>query len=231
MARCARHLLGEGALTDAQATQTPFATITMPVHQRRAIRSQIRLRRRALSDTERRIAAAQLTQALCRNRAFRAAEHIAMYLAHDGEINLQPLIECAWRLNKQVWLPQLKRSGMRFVRYHRTSSLHYNRFRIKEPRVARGEWVQGHALSLILMPLTAFDSLGNRLGMGGGYYDKAFAFLKQRQFRIKPKLIGVAFDFQQLPEIKHQPWDVPMNAIATPSGVRYFKCSKRHANP
>ncbi len=183
----------------------------------------MRCRRRALSDTERRIAAAAVSRVLRHSREFRAAQHIAMYLAYDGEIDLQPLIQCAWGSNKSVWLPQLQRSEMRFVRYCRASRMQTNQFHIKEPVASRGGWVKGRALELILMPLTAFDRRGNRMGMGGGYYDRAFAFLRQHTFyNKKPRLIGVAFDFQQLAAIDSQPWDVPMAAIATPSGLQRF---------
>ena len=67
------------------------------------------------------------------------------------------------------------------------------------------------------MPLLAFDRLGTRLGYGGGYYDRTLAILHKR-----PKLIGLAYEAQELDVIPRQSHDVPLDAIITEAGVRYF---------
>ena len=70
---------------------------------------------------------------------------------------------------------------------------------------------------LVLMPLLGFDAAGTRLGYGGGYYDRALAQLQRR-----PKLIGLAFSAQELDAIPREPHDVPLDAVITEHGVRFF---------
>jgi 5-formyltetrahydrofolate cyclo-ligase len=70
-------------------------------------------------------------------------------------------------------------------------------------------------LDLVLTPLVAFDAQGHRLGMGGGFYDRSFAYLLRHSRWLRPRLIGLAYDFQRQTRLPHQPWDVPLHAIAT----------------
>ena len=74
------------------------------------------------------------------------------------------------------------------------------------------------ALDLVLVPLVAFDARGVRLGMGGGYYDRSFAYLNFRSRWRRPRLIGVGFDFQRAESISPQPWDVCLDGVITERG-------------
>jgi 5-formyltetrahydrofolate cyclo-ligase len=67
----------------------------------------------------------------------------------------------------------------------------------------------------VLTPLVAFDEQHNRIGMGGGYYDRSFAFLKNRKQLIQPKLIGLAFDCQRVEKITANPWDIRLYSVIT----------------
>ena len=75
--------------------------------------------------------------------------------------------------------------------------------------------------TLMLMPLAAFDGQGNRIGYGAGYYDRAIAKLRDKG--IHPRLIGIAFDCQQVEAVPFEPHDVPLDAILTESGLRRFR--------
>lgn len=189
-------------------------------------RRQLRARRRALSDRERR----QLSRALCRQLArqalFRNSERIAVYLPQDGEVETRSLIELCWSLGKQVYLPVLVPyldNRLWFARYHPDSRLVGNRFGIAEPEIVHRQRIAAQALDLVLAPLVGFDRNGNRLGMGGGFYDRSFAFLLGRRHWRKPRLVGLAYDFQQLPSLPPQPWDVPLTAVATDAAWHRFK--------
>jgi 5-formyltetrahydrofolate cyclo-ligase len=74
--------------------------------------------------------------------------------------------------------------------------------------------------TLMLVPLAAFDDAGNRIGYGAGYYDRAIARLRDKG--ITPRLVGVAFDCQQVEAVPFEPHDVPLDAILTESGLRRF---------
>lgn len=69
-------------------------------------------------------------------------------------------------------------------------------------------------IDITLMPLVAFDRSGNRLGMGGGFYDRTFAY-KKRYPKQKPNLIGLAHDCQEAITITYEKWDIPLNRILT----------------
>ena len=65
------------------------------------------------------------------------------------------------------------------------------------------------------MPLVAFDSSGHRLGMGGGYYDASLAVLQMRSHWHKPRLVGLAHEFQRIDHLAVDEWDVPLHGILT----------------
>jgi 5-formyltetrahydrofolate cyclo-ligase len=74
-------------------------------------------------------------------------------------------------------------------------------------------------LDVVLLPLVGFDACGVRLGMGGGYYDRTFAFRNRHTSWRGPRLVGLAYSFQQLPSIAAAAHDVRMDAVVTEKGV------------
>jgi 5-formyltetrahydrofolate cyclo-ligase len=74
----------------------------------------------------------------------------------------------------------------------------------------------------VLAPLVAFDRSGNRLGMGGGYYDRSFAYLRHRVHWRRPRLIGYAYGFQEVQALERAHWDVPLSGVVTELGLRLF---------
>jgi len=187
---------------------------------RRTLRQSIRIRRRSIPPAEARDCARQLAQLARRDRLILNSHRIAAYLAADGEMDPYPLIECLWSLGKSVYLPVLApftRNSLWFARYEPGTRLAANRYGIPEPM--QQTLIKPAALDLVLTPLVAFDLAGHRIGMGGGFYDRSFAFLLERRCWHKPVLLGVAYAFQQQPAIVSERWDVPLNAIATESGL------------
>jgi len=184
---------------------------------RRQLRIRMRRQRRGLSDLQQRIASRKLCAQLRTSRAFSRAQRIAVYLASDGEISLQPLIELCWKLGKSVYLPVLhpvRHNRLWFTPYTSKTKLSHNKYKILEPDLKRSG-AQAWALDLVLMPLVAFDAECNRMGMGGGYYDRTFAFKLARQGLKGPKLVGMAHDFQRVEKLNLADWDVPLKAVVT----------------
>jgi 5-formyltetrahydrofolate cyclo-ligase len=185
----------------------------------KSLRQQIRDKRRALSDAEREQAAYLLCERVASSRTFQQSKHIAFYLANDGEMDLNLLIEHAWQQGKHCYLPVLAEPNTQrlwFIPYTSESKLKPNRFGIPEPIHSHSTRLRKTlSLDLILMPLVAFDDQGNRMGMGGGFYDRTLAFLRQRQYWHKPNLLGVAYEFQKQQQLETNPWDIPLQAIAT----------------
>ncbi|MFQ5644804.1 MAG: 5-formyltetrahydrofolate cyclo-ligase [Thiogranum sp.] len=196
------------------------------MNRRPSQRKKLRARRNALTDSERLQRSAALCNGLARQPVFRTSRRIAAYLPADGEVETAPLIELAWRMGKQVYLPVLvpyRANRLWFARYEPDTLLVKNRFGIAEPARVHRQRVAPQALDLVLAPLVGFDHNGHRLGMGGGFYDRSFAYLLHRKYWRKPRLVGLAYDFQQLPGLPPQPWDVPLTAVATDNGWHLFR--------
>ncbi len=107
---------------------------------------------------------------------------------------------------------------MSFFIHSPEAPLTRNRFGIEEPPLS-APWINTRALDLVLAPLVAFDDQGNRLGMGGGFYDQHFGALPKR---LHPLLVGVAHELQRAEALPAAPWDVPLDGILTESGWRTF---------
>lgn len=191
-----------------------------PIAMRNALRREMRLRRRALPGFHRHLADRALVRHLVNLPAYRCARNLALYWPADGEADVRAVAAHAWSSGKRLYLPVVGHGGeMRFAPWHRLAKLRTNRFGIPEPAHIRG-WIPARRLDLVVMPLVAYDDRGNRLGMGGGYYDRALDGRGRR-----PLLVGAAFSFQQTPSIPAQPWDVPLDIVITERGRRPMRRS------
>ena len=188
--------------------------------ERRALRREMRRRRRSLSGQERRAAARALSDRLARTRWFLNSRTIAVYLPNDGEIDLSPLVERAWAMGKRTYLPRLFGPRLWFLPFRARSVLAGNRFSIPEPVEPPRRRIRPLFLDLVLFPLVAFDGRGNRLGMGAGYYDRTFEAVRRRRAWPGPKRIGVAYEIQRVDSLPAADWDVPLDAIVTDRATR-----------
>lgn len=187
---------------------------------RTALRLRIRQRRRALSGAQRQTAQRQAERRLRRLSPLWRARSVAIYLAVDGEADPAKIAAGALMRRQRVYAPVLHGETLRFARLTNDTPLRRNRFGILEPAVA--DCIDPRRLDVVLTPLVAFDDAGTRIGMGGGYYDRCFSFLKQRTRWIRPRLIGLAYEFQRLPTVSRSAWDVPLWAAVTELGIYRF---------
>ncbi len=185
------------------------------------IRRLMRERRRKLPPREQQRRSMALNRHLARLSLFLRSRHIAFYLPNDGEVDLRPLIAQACAMGKRCYLPVLSpiyHNRLWFAPYAPGEHLLLNRFAIPEPAhnwsAMRPVWT----LDLLLTPLVAFDEQGNRLGMGGGYYDRTLAYLGRRKHWNKPRLLGTAYEFQKVESLPCEPWDIPLEGIVTDEG-------------
>lgn len=185
---------------------------------RTQLRRHLREQRRALSPRAQRLAARGLYKQLVHSALFRRAQHIALYLPNDGEIDPRPLLRAAQKRGKATYLPVLSpwpRRKMVFQRVRAGEPLRKNRFGIDEPRRNPKQQRKVWTLDLILMPLVGFDRHGARLGMGGGFYDRSLAYLRVRKKWHKPTLLGLAHRCQQVERLTTANWDVPLQGTVT----------------
>ena len=188
---------------------------SVEIDKRRELRKLMRKRRRALSYTQLTDAANRLFHRVAPDNLFRFSRRIAFSMARDGEINPGLLLREAQKRGKKCYLPVMHKLGearLDFRLVKKGQKLIRNNTGILEP--ARKFTCKPFALSLVLMPLVAFDIEGNRLGMGKGYYDRTFAFLR-RSVRQTPVLLGLAHECQKVDELEVAPWDVPLNGVVT----------------
>lgn len=186
------------------------------------IRKLARRNRRALDDAEHAAASGRICQQITRSGAFRKARHIGLYLPMDGEVDCLPLAARAMDRGKSVYLPRIPGNfpqAMDFVRLDSDTSLERGPHGVIQPPREGVVSVKPRELDLVITPLAAFDENGHRIGMGGGYYDRAFGFLITRQRWLKPQLLGVAFECQKADRIHPDPWDVALWGIVTERAV------------
>lgn len=185
------------------------------------LRKLLRSKRRSLSSSQQIQAAQQLYQQLAQHQLFRRAQHVAFYLASDGEIDPALLMREAWRRGKHVYLPVLARwpkTTMLFQRVRPIQQWEKNRFGILQPRWCVADQRSIWALDAVFLPLVGFDQQGGRLGMGDGFYDRCFAQLHQRNHLTTPQRIGLAHACQQVEQLPVASWDVPLHAVVTDLG-------------
>jgi 5-formyltetrahydrofolate cyclo-ligase len=191
-------------------------------HHRKTLRTQLRAARRQLSASQQKQAAEGVSFQL--SRYFSNDSHLKMgtYLANDGEVDLSLFVGSTQQIfsfSLPVLHPVCK-GHLLFLEYASHTPLIQNMYGILEPELACQHIMPTHELDVILMPLVGFDNDGNRLGMGGGYYDRTLAYT--RHAVKKPMLIGVAHDLQHVENLPHASWDIPLNAIVTPTRLHHF---------
>jgi 5-formyltetrahydrofolate cyclo-ligase len=186
---------------------------------REALRRRIRQKRDELDPNYRRAAADDVAAQLFSQPFIQQARHLAAYHAVGGELDPAQALERSLDAGTLVYLPVLDRNNSRTLHFRQwtpDTPMKRNRLGIPEPTTTAQH--EARELDVVLVPLVACDPRGNRLGMGGGFYDTTFAWRKDENPGPQ-RLVGLAYDFQVVDRLKAMPWDVPLDYIATPDGV------------
>ncbi len=219
---------------------------------RRSLRASLRARRRAVSAADRAHAAREVARLADHALRLRSGRRIGIYAATAEELDTSCLIALMLRRGCLVYLPRIDRRSrartMRFAQITASSlsvesspgaarsapprrrpalaapaSPRINRFGIVEPEGA--ELASARLLDVVFLPLVGFDRHGTRLGMGGGYYDRAFGFRRLREFWHAPLLVGIGYASQEVERIAAAAHDVPLDLVITERGV--VRCDRR----
>ena len=175
-----------------------------------------RTARKRLSEKEQAAAAAALSSSVTAQDFYQSATKIAFYLAVDGEIDPQPLLSQALTEGKTCFLPVVNQRDeqlLSFAHYDSATELVENQWGIAEPPAPAIE-ISPTGFDLVLVPLVAFDRECYRLGMGKGFYDRAFSF-KIFNPSSQPLLIGLAHECQLADGLPNEGWDVRLDAVVT----------------
>jgi 5-formyltetrahydrofolate cyclo-ligase len=168
--------------------------------------------RREMDASYRSEASRRICKRFLRSRHFLSSRVIACYLSAWDEVDTSEIIERAWRANKRIFAPVMRERGqMTFCELHPDTRLVSNEYGLWEPRFA--DPVDPARIDIVVTPLVAFDRNLNRIGMGSGYFDRAFAFLGAKKRWLHPKLIGLGFDCQEVEKISPNPWDIRLYRV------------------
>lgn len=190
---------------------------------KKAIRQQFRKKRSALPAYRQHLSSYAIADKVLRKiSALKNAGTIAFYVAKDGEIDLLPLMLHCIKHGRQCYLPVLENPDektLRFAEWIPGRDMTHNKYGIPEPDVPHHHLLPASEMDLIFMPLVAFDACGNRLGMGGGYYDRTLAeccYGGSVTKTKKPFLVAAGHDVQYIPELPHDTWDIIPHITISP---------------
>ena len=187
-------------------------SVTSKAHNKAELRRQLRERRRALGDELQLQASRALAHSVEQLPTWQSSSAIALYLAADAEIDPTGIVELARLQGKSLYLPAIYDGELEFALWEAGASLQTNQFGIEEPQDSAPRR-SPHQLDIICLPLVAWDSTGGRLGMGGGYYDRALAHSRA------DTLLGLGHEMQQVEKVPCDAWDIRLDYVATEAAL------------
>lgn len=178
------------------------------------VRTEMRRLRQGLAPADREDRSRRIVERLCQVEAFRRAHRVLFYVAQGGEVETRPLIERWVAKGRKIILPRVKGDGMVLVEVERLEDLGPGYRGILEPKPDTGRRVSSEEVEVALVPGLAFDLEGNRLGRGGGHYDRVLAGIGPGALKI-----GLAFDFQIVERLPAEAQDIPVEIVVTETRV------------
>jgi 5-formyltetrahydrofolate cyclo-ligase len=189
------------------------------IEEKRRVRRLLKSQRRKLSPKELLSARQGLAMQARQYRQLLRCRRILSYSPISGEIDPQLITA---NLSAEIFLPKIthfRNGAMQFFSHgfsysDKSNTLLGNSLGIAEPMAGKSR-IEPRQLDAVLVPLVAFDRNGSRLGMGAGFYDRAFAFKRNSGASKRPLMVGLAHHFQEVQQLSTDPWDVPLDAIIT----------------
>jgi 5-formyltetrahydrofolate cyclo-ligase len=203
-----------------RVTPPDSSVVILPA--RRQLRRALRVHRASLTASERSIASVRIARHIAASDWLRAGSAVALYRPVADEVPTAVIAALARHRQCRVYAPRIIDYRHRRMVFSPDNAprWHPNRYGIPEPIDRRT--LPARAFRIVFVPVLGFDAAGTRLGYGGGYYDRAFAFRRRSPFTRRPLLIGVAYAGQQLPHIDRAAHDVALDAVVTERGIIRF---------
>ena len=190
---------------------------TSLIEQKKSMRKEMRAKRSSMSKEERDIASHNIISRLIESSIYQESNTIMAYASMPEEIQLNELFDHAFKHDKTLAIPLIiGRGTMRPVFLPTMEDLEIGDFGIMTVRQDKRQFVEFSDIDCIIVPGAAFDRSGNRLGLGGGYYDR---FLKNV---LNAKRVALAFDYQLLDVIPAESHDAKVDVIITESETLNF---------
>ena len=172
---------------------------------KKELRAQIRALKRAMTEEQIVQASARLGELFAETEQYKQAKTIYGYLPYNQEVRTVPMLERALRDGKKVAVPKCYGDEMRFIYMDDLSKVELGYANIPEP-IADGP-VADDPTALVLMPGLAFTEEGNRMGYGGGFYDKFLAAEPNHP------TVALCYDFQMVDYIPTDDYDIPVDRV------------------
>lgn len=148
---------------------------------------------------------------LVKSDFFIKAKKIFIYVSYKNEVDTKKIIQYSLKNKKEIYVPKtyLNEKNMKAVKINSLDELIVDNYGILEPKYVDKNNI-GNNFDLIIMPGVAFDRCGNRIGYGGGYYDKYLLNIKE-----DIKKIALAYDIQVIDDIHREKHDIKVDCIIT----------------
>ena len=172
---------------------------------KKALRREIREQKRAMTEEEIVLRSEKLGQLFAQSEAYRNAKTIYGYLPYNQEVRTVPMLEQALREGKRVAVPKIYGDTMKFLYLDDLSRVEKNEMGIPEP--VADTPVADDRTALVLMPGLAFTKQGDRMGYGGGFYDR---FLAEEPDH---PTLALCYDFQMVDSLPTEEFDIPVDTV------------------
>ena len=172
---------------------------------KKELRRQIREKKRAMTEAQIVAASERLGELFLNCPEYQAAKTIYGYLPYNQEVRTVPMLEQAMKDGKRVAVPKCYGDQMRFIYMEDLSLVENGYANIPEP--IADEPVADDPTALVLMPGLAFTEEGNRMGYGGGFYDKFLAAEPNHP------TVALCYDFQMVDYIPTDDYAIPVDRV------------------
>ena len=172
---------------------------------KKALRREIREKKRAMSEVEIVRRSERLGELFVATEAYRNAKSVYGYLPYNQEVRTVPMLQKALSDGKRVAVPKVYGDTMRFVWLDDLSKVEKSEMGIPEP--VADEPVADDDTALVLMPGVAFTEKGDRMGYGGGYYDRFLAAEPNHP------TVALCYEFQMVETLPTEEFDIPVDLV------------------
>ncbi len=196
-----------------------LATSTFSQQNKQQLRTKLKQQRRQLTHKQQQQASLQVIKKLKSVPNYQFAKRVALYINAYGELPTTPIIKDLQQRQRACFVPVIdpvRPHCMRFMRLMPNTQLKTHQLGMQQPIFNYKHCVPAFSIGLILTPLVGFNTQRQRLGMGGGFYDRAFA--KASKARL-PTSIGLAYEWQKCVALPTEKWDNPLNYIVSDAQI------------
>ena len=172
---------------------------------KKVLRRQIREQKKAMTQAEIASRSEKLGELFAATEAYRNAKSVYGYLPYNQEVRTVPMLQKAIDDGKRVAVPKVYGDTMRFIWLDDLSKVEKSEMGIPEP--VADEPVADDETALVLMPGVAFTEKGDRMGYGGGYYDRFLADEPNHP------TVALCYEFQIQKTLPTEEFDIPVDLV------------------